>query len=49
MQASIVNKKGQIVIPKSLREKYGIKPGTKVGFIEKDGELINKGAHKRIF
>ena len=40
METSTVNSKGQLVIPHRLRKKYGIKPGTKVGFIEKSGELI---------
>ncbi len=31
--------KGQIVIPASLRRKYGIKPGTKIN-IHDDGEQI---------
>lgn len=31
--------KGQIVIPAELRKKYGIKPGTRVRFID-EGERI---------
>jgi len=42
METSITTSKGQVVIPKRLRRKYGIKPGTKVGFIDKNGEIILK-------
>jgi AbrB family looped-hinge helix DNA binding protein len=36
---SYITVKGQIVIPASLRRKYGIKPGTKIR-IDDDGERI---------
>ena len=36
---SYITVKGQIVIPASLRRKYGIKPGTKIK-IHDDGERI---------
>jgi AbrB family looped-hinge helix DNA binding protein len=36
---SHITTKGQIVIPASLRRKYGIKPGTKIK-IDDDGERI---------
>lgn len=32
--------KGQVMIPAPLRAKYRIKPGTKVHFVEGDGEII---------
>ncbi|MBV9278633.1 MAG: AbrB/MazE/SpoVT family DNA-binding domain-containing protein [Chloroflexi bacterium] len=35
-----VNTKGQVTIPEPLRTKYGFAPGTKVAWIERDGELI---------
>ena len=35
-----VTTKGQLVVPSRLRRKYGIKPGTKVTFIERNGEII---------
>jgi AbrB family looped-hinge helix DNA binding protein len=35
-----VNTKGQVTIPGPLRRKYGFPPGTKVVWIERDGELI---------
>jgi AbrB family looped-hinge helix DNA binding protein len=36
---SHITAKGQIVIPASLRRKYGIKPGTKIQIYD-DGERI---------
>jgi AbrB family looped-hinge helix DNA binding protein len=32
--------KGQIVIPSALRQKYGIKKGTRVEFLEEDGKIV---------
>ena len=49
METSITTNKGQIVIPKAYRKKFGIKPGTKIGFIEKDGNLIIKALNKEYF
>jgi len=49
METSITTTKGQIVVPRKLRTKYGIKPGTKVAFIEKDGELIIRALNKAYF
>ncbi len=37
-----VGKRGQITIPKEIREKEDIKGGDEVKIIEKDGELIIK-------
>lgn len=34
MESSIITTKGQIVIPKGIREKYKLTPGTKVFFEE---------------
>lgn len=31
---SVITKKGQVVVPVSLRRKYGIGPGTKVAWID---------------
>jgi len=28
------------VVPARLRKKYGIKPGTRICFIERDGEIV---------
>jgi AbrB family looped-hinge helix DNA binding protein len=35
-----VNTKGQVTIPEPLRSKYGFPPGTKVMWIEREGEII---------
>ncbi len=40
MEISYVTSKGQLVVPARLRRKYGIKPGTKVCFVERDHEII---------
>jgi len=32
--------KGQIVIPSTLRRKYGIKAGTKIQVYEEDGRIV---------
>lgn len=40
MDTAYVTSKGQLVIPARLRRKYGIKPGTKVYFIEREREII---------
>jgi AbrB family looped-hinge helix DNA binding protein len=41
METSVLTTKGQLLIPKRLRNKYGIKSGVKVVFEETDkGVLI---------
>ena len=40
METAYVSSKGQLVIPASLRRRFGIKAGTKVRFIERDGEIV---------
>lgn len=40
MDTAHVTSKGQLVVPSRLRRKYGIKPGTKVCFIERDNEIL---------
>ncbi len=40
METAYVTSKGQLVVPARLRRKYGIKPGTKICFIERDGEIL---------
>jgi AbrB family looped-hinge helix DNA binding protein len=35
-----VAERGQVTIPKSLRERLGIKPGTVLEFSEKGGKLV---------
>ncbi|MBM3300375.1 MAG: AbrB/MazE/SpoVT family DNA-binding domain-containing protein [Deltaproteobacteria bacterium] len=40
METAHVTSKGQLVIPARLRKRYGIKPGTRVCFIERDHEIL---------
>lgn len=40
METAYVTSKGQLVIPARLRRRFGIKPGTKVCFIERDHEIL---------
>lgn len=41
---AIVAERGQVTIPKSLRDKLGIRPGTALEFVAKDGALIARKA-----
>ena len=36
----VINAKGQIVIPKKIRERFGIYPGELVEFAEERGKLV---------
>ena len=40
MEEATMTSKGQIVVPAKLRKRYGLKPGTKVHFIERDQEIL---------
>lgn len=40
MDTSLVTTKCQIVIPSKLRHKFHIKRGTKICFIEKNGDIV---------
>ena len=40
MDSAYVTTKGQLVIPARIRRKLGIKPGTKVCFVERGGEIL---------
>ncbi len=40
MEEAYVTTKGQLVVPAKIRRRYGIKPGTKVYFIERNGEIV---------
>ena len=40
METAYVTSKGQMVVPARLRRRYGIKPGTKICFIERNGEIL---------
>lgn len=39
-----VSPKGQILIPKAIREKYGVKPGSNVYILEEPDSIIVKPA-----
>ena len=50
MLAAKVTSKGQITIPKQVRDKLGIEPGEGISFIEKGGIFyIKKAVHKSPF
>lgn len=40
MEKAYITTKGQLVVPARIRRKYGIKPGTKVYFVERNGEIV---------
>ncbi len=41
---AIVEERGQVTIPKVLRDKLGIRPGTALEFTAKDGTLVARKA-----
>ena len=40
METAAVTSKGQLVVPARLRRRYGIKPGTKIRFIERSDGIL---------
>ena len=40
MLSSSVTTTGQVTIPMELREKLGIKPGDRVGFVDEGGKIV---------
>ena len=40
MDTAYVTSKGQLVVPSRIRRRYGIKPGTRINFIEEQGQII---------
>ena len=42
MKTSTLSSKGQVTIPKRIRDKLGIKPGDSIAFIENDEEILVK-------
>ncbi len=40
MATGRVTTKGQLVIPVGTRRRFGIKTGTRVRFVERDGEIV---------
>ncbi len=49
METSILTSKGQLLIPKRLRNKYGITPGAKVIFEETDGGVVIRPINDQYF
>jgi AbrB family looped-hinge helix DNA binding protein len=49
METSIPTIKGQLLIPKRLREKYGIEPGVRVTFVETKEGLLIKSMDRNYF
>jgi len=49
METSIPTSKGQLLIPKRLREKYGIEPGVRVTFEETKEGLLIKAMDRNYF
>jgi antitoxin PrlF len=39
---AVVSMKGQVTIPKRLRDRLGIRPGERIDFIEEDGKLVGR-------
>lgn len=42
-----VSEKGQVTIPKRLRDRLGIRPGQVMEFVESDGALVGRKADDR--
>ncbi len=40
MHTAYVTSKGQLVVPAAIRRRYGIKPGTRINFVEENGRII---------
>lgn len=49
METSVLTSKGQLLIPKRLRTKYGIKAGSKVAFIETPDGVAIKAMDEKFF
>jgi AbrB family looped-hinge helix DNA binding protein len=49
METSILTSKGQLLIPKRLRTKYGIKSGVKVAFIETPAGIVLRPMDESFF
>src|SRR5204862_68216 len=48
METAYVTSKGQLVIPAALRKRHGIKAGTKIRFVERDGEIVIRPADQAL-
>ncbi len=40
LKLSVVQEKGQVTIPRELRERYGLTKGARVGFVETDKGIL---------
>jgi AbrB family looped-hinge helix DNA binding protein len=40
MNAAYVTSKGQLVVPARIRRRFGIKPGTRINFVEEGDRII---------
>ena len=40
MNSAYVTSKGQLVVPSPIRRRYGIKPGTRINFVEEGDRII---------
>ncbi len=49
METSVLTSKGQLLIPKRLRNKYGITPGAKVIFEETEGGVVIRPINEQYF
>jgi AbrB family looped-hinge helix DNA binding protein len=49
METATITAKGQLLIPKRLRNKYGIQPGVKVAMIEMEGAIKLQAMNKAYF
>lgn len=45
---SVISERGQVTLPKDLRDKLGLRPGTSVTFkVSKEGLLLKKSSNKK--
>jgi antitoxin PrlF len=44
---AVVSEKGQVTIPKPLRDSLGIEPGQELDFVEEEGRLIARKVRRR--
>lgn len=47
MKFSKLTTKGRVTLPAELRKKYGLKPGMKIAFKEKNDQLILQPVNKK--
>ncbi|MEX2275041.1 MAG: AbrB/MazE/SpoVT family DNA-binding domain-containing protein [Actinomycetota bacterium] len=40
----MISEKGQVTVPKGLRERFGLRPGTEVEFVEEEGRIVLRKA-----